>query len=104
MRVEQLKVDRLVELVCVDAHHEHEGLPSTIQKEWLGTKLKWVIRNLDGVTQIDFVHEGLVKELECYDICKQGWDYYFLSSLKQYLDTGTGTPYTNDNIKPENKT
>ncbi|MDQ2874979.1 MAG: hypothetical protein M3Y33_09385 [Actinomycetota bacterium] len=39
-----------------------------------------------------FRHEGLSPQLECYDMCRAGWDQY-LPSLRDYLETGTGTPF-----------
>tara|TARA_B100001093_G_C26701262_1_gene959206 strand:+ start:428 stop:856 length:429 start_codon:yes stop_codon:yes gene_type:complete len=75
-----------IELICHDANHIHEGLSDGIREEWLGTKLIFQITVLDGETRIDFTHEGLVQELECFQVCKAGWDHYFLRSLKDYLE------------------
>ncbi|MCG7899965.1 MAG: SRPBCC domain-containing protein [Candidatus Thiodiazotropha weberae] len=93
MEVVRLSENRLIELLCIEAHHLHEGLPASIEKEWEGTKLKWALKAVDGATQVDFIHEGLVSELDCYEICEQGWNFYFASSLKEYLETGRGSPY-----------
>jgi hypothetical protein len=38
-------------------------------------------------------HEGLSPQLEFCDICRAGWDQY-LPSLRDYLETGTGTPFS----------
>ncbi|MDH5545492.1 MAG: SRPBCC domain-containing protein [Gammaproteobacteria bacterium] len=86
---------KIVELKCIDAHHVHDGLPSTILVEWKGSKLKWNIQNRKQETKIAFIHEGLSPSLECYEVCEQGWDYFFAKSLKQYLDTGKGFPFEN---------
>jgi hypothetical protein len=40
-----------------------------------------------------FRHAGLSPQLECYDMCRAGWDQY-LPSLRDYIDTGTGNPYS----------
>ena len=93
MRANRLVPDNYVELECIEAHHVHEGLPSSILKEWEGTKLQWQIKKHGDETKIVFVHEGLVPSLDCYDVCRQGWDYFFVSSLKQYLDTGEASPF-----------
>ncbi len=82
-----------IELECVEAHHIHDGLPSSILKEWEGTKLKWEIREQNGNTKITLTHEGLKPSLDCFEICKEGWDYFFVTSLKKYLDEGKGLPY-----------
>ncbi len=75
-----------IELTCHDANHIHEGLSDNIRTEWLGTKLVFAITEEDGNTRIDFTHEGLVPELECFEVCKAGWDHFFLESLKDYLN------------------
>lgn len=82
-----------VEWTCVDALHIHEGQPKEIETEWLGTKVVWGITELRGGSKIEMEHIGLTPELLCYDICQAGWDMFFLGSLKQYLNTGQGTPH-----------
>lgn len=96
MRANNLVPDKFVELECIEANHVHDGLPSSIRNEWKGTKLKWEIQKQEEKTKIVLVHEGLMPLLECYDVCEQGWDYFFVNSLKQYLDTGKGSPFEND--------
>ena len=95
MRANNLVPDNCIELECIEAHHLHDGLSSAILNEWEGTKLKWEILELGEITKIRLVHEGLLPSLNCYEICKEGWDYYFVNSLKKYLDTGKGLPYIN---------
>ena len=92
MRVKQMVLNSLIELVCIEANHVHEGLPESIREEWFGTVLRWRIVEQGANTRIIFEHEGLVPVLECYDICEAGWDHYFVNSLKSYLDTGKGQP------------
>lgn len=95
MRANSLVPENSVELECIEAHHVHEGLSSSILDEWQGTKLKWVIQKHGEKTRIVLVHDGLVPSLDCYKVCEQGWDYFFANSLKQYLDTGKGLPFEN---------
>ena len=95
MRAVSAVPDERVSLKCIDAHHVHEGLPSSILDEWRGTTLTWQIYRQGAKTRIVFEHEGLDPSLNCYEVCEQGWDYYFLKSLKHYLDTGVGSPYQN---------
>lgn len=85
---------KLVDLRCVEANHLHEGMPDAIREEWLGTSLTWHIREEDGKTVIHFVHSGLTPTLHCFEICEAGWDYFFVDSLKAYLDTGVGLPHS----------
>ncbi|WP_241482710.1 glutathione S-transferase N-terminal domain-containing protein [Leisingera sp. ANG-M7] len=83
----------LVELECVEALHLHEGQPNGIQTEWLGTRAIWRIFPDPQGCRIRFEHEGLRPSLLCYGICEAGWDHFFVSSLKAFLDTGQGTPH-----------
>ncbi len=93
MRVNSLVPDNSVELECIEAHHEHEGLSTSIANEWEGTKLKWTIQKMGDKTRIVLVHDGLVPSLNCFEVCEQGWDYFFVNSLKQHLDSGKGMPF-----------
>ncbi len=89
----ELIPDKRVVMVCVDALHIHEGQPETIKTEWLNTQASWDIRTLENKTEITFVHRGLVPQLHCYEVCQAGWDYFFLTSLQAFLDTGVGRPH-----------
>jgi len=82
-----------IELECIEAHHVHDGLPSSITKEWEGTILKWKIQKQDENTKITLTHQGLIPSIDCYEICEEGWDYFFVQSFKMYLDEGKGMPY-----------
>lgn len=64
------------------------------KKEWKGTQLKWEILSKGDATKIDFTHVGLVPEIECYNDCKKGWDFYSKESLKNLLMEGKGMPET----------
>ena len=86
--------DERVAMVCVDALHLHEGQPGEIEKEWLGTRVTWDIREKGESTEITIEHHGLVPTLNCYEICKAGWDFFFTESLTLYLNTGTGKPHS----------
>lgn len=52
----------------------------------------WNIVKYETGSKVIFTHQGLVPELECFDVCQTGWDY-FLGSLKDYLETGKGNPF-----------
>lgn len=60
--------------------------------EWVGTKLIWTISADEQGTALNFLHEGLNQNFECYNVCESGWDY-FIGSLHAFLTTGSGTPY-----------
>lgn len=59
--------------------------------EWTKTTIEFDISNIDNKTQIHFTHFGLVPEVECYNSCKKGWNYY-IESLYKLLTEGKGTP------------
>ena len=76
---------KLVELRCCEANHIHEGMSSDIKEEWLDTVLSFAIEPAHEGTSITLTHNGLNRDLLCYDICQAGWDHYFCQELKTYL-------------------
>ncbi len=62
------------------------------QQEWTNTQIVFELSHSNNQTQLDFTHIGLVPEVQCYDGCSKGWDYYINGSLFKYLTTGKGTP------------
>lgn len=85
--LEAIRLDRphVIELRCSEAYHTHEGLPDSIQEEWLDTVLRFDIRDANDETEITLTHVGLTPQLTCFDVCKAGWDHYFVGSLSSYL-------------------
>jgi hypothetical protein len=84
--------------LCLKAHIDMQALKK--KDEWLGTRLSWTITNDDNGITLTFLHEGLNKSFECYDVCESGWDY-FIDSLQAYLTTGSGTPYRKQEARLE---
>lgn len=61
--------------------------------EWPGTRISFNIApTLDGSSLLKLEHEGLNPQLECFESCSLGWEY-FMASLKLYVETGNGTPH-----------
>ncbi len=60
--------------------------------EWTNTKISFEISTHDNKTQINFTHFGLVPNVQCYDSCVKGWDYFIKGSLFKLLMEGKGTP------------
>ncbi len=91
-KVTQLTANQRMEWLCIKAHHEHNSL-SNIREEWLNTIVIWDLQEQNDETIIKFTHKGLTSKLNCYEVCKTGWDYYLLTSLKDFVETGKGAPY-----------
>jgi hypothetical protein len=62
------------------------------QSEWKGTKVIFEISEKDGQTQLHFIHQGLVPQYECYEICHDAWSNYIKNSLRNLITTGKGQP------------
>src|SRR5436190_2197898 len=60
--------------------------------EWIGTDLIFDISDKDGKTEVNFKHQGLVPEYECYDLCSSSWGSYVNGSLRALIRTGEGRP------------
>lgn len=64
------------------------------KKEWKDTTVDFEVHAQNGDTQIDFTHIGLAPGAECYDLCKEGWDFYITKSLSKFINEGSGLPQT----------
>ena len=62
------------------------------QSEWTGTKIVFDISEKDGKTQLQFTHQGLVPQYECYQVCRDAWTTYIQNSLRSLITTGKGHP------------
>jgi hypothetical protein len=60
------------------------------KKEWANTRLIFDITENSGVTNVNFTHEGLTPEVECYKDCVPGWTHWIKTSLFSYFTTGEG--------------
>jgi hypothetical protein len=76
---------------CIKAEHFVKGL-TNIKEEWLNTELVWNFKKNGGDVEVSLLHNGLTPELNCYDICESGWNFFIATSLKNYLETGQGNP------------
>ena len=89
-----LEAAERIELTCIDAEHRVAGQPSEIDKEWLGTRIVWTFENGNGKSRVTLTHHGLTPELNCWDICQDGWDFFFTESLKNFLNGEPASPHT----------
>ena len=65
------------------------------KKEWKDTKIVWEVMTIKNLTQLSMTHEGLVPELECYEDCKEGWNFHVGESLFRLITEGIGMPDVN---------
>jgi len=95
MLTEKLTPNLEVVWKCLEQHHEAAELER--KDEWAGTKVKFKLesRSLSS-TVLHFEHDGLTPELECYQICDQGWGHFLKTSLKKLVETGKGEPFSGD--------
>jgi len=62
------------------------------KREWTNTRISFEVAEDGSKTRINFTHIGLVPDVECYNLCVQGWDQYIKGSLFKLLTEGKGTP------------
>lgn len=62
------------------------------KSEWINTKLIFDITKEGDKIKVQFTHEGLVPEYECYDVCNDAWTGYIQGSLQSLITTGKGKP------------
>ncbi|SEL55138.1 Activator of Hsp90 ATPase homolog 1-like protein [Chitinophaga rupis] len=60
------------------------------KKEWANTRLIFDLNEHNGITTLQFTHEGLTPEVECYKDCAPGWTHWINTSLLSYFTTGEG--------------
>jgi hypothetical protein len=56
--------------------------------EWTNTKVIFEITTKGDKTTINFTHEGLVPEMECYERCQQGWNTVIKERLFYFITDG----------------
>ena len=93
-RFTMTKLDKFdkVSWKCIYANHSYSGMTGT-KEEWLNSEVRFEFKDLGQNTiALFFEHNGLTPELNCYEVCKAGWTYFVVNSLKDYLETGKGGP------------
>jgi len=81
MKIINLVPDKRVEWECIVG-----------DKEWMGTKFIFEIEEKDGSAILKFTHADWREETEFFASCNYQWGYY-MTSLKQYCETGIGSPF-----------
>ena len=69
-------------------------------EEWIGTRIRFDLKQDDDFTIVLFKHEGWKEPVEFMHHCSTKWGL-FLMSLKSLVETGKGQPSPND-IKIDN--
>ena len=57
------------------------------KKEWNNTEVIFELFQESDKTKIDFMHVGLVPEIECYDVCEKGWNGH-IRALEKFINEG----------------
>ncbi|HEU5166188.1 MAG TPA: SRPBCC domain-containing protein [Chitinophagaceae bacterium] len=60
----------------------------TNKEEWTNTKMIFEISTKGDKTVLQFTHEGLVPEKECYAMCEKGWDIIIKDWLFHFITVG----------------
>lgn len=91
MQIDVLQADTEVRWRVLAANLVVPGLSRA--DEWVGTTIVFQLEpEAAQVTRLHLTHIGLTPQVECFELCSQGW-LQFLDSLKRYVETGTGAPY-----------
>jgi uncharacterized protein YndB with AHSA1/START domain len=80
MKIVKLEPDNKVEWACFVG-----------DKEWVGTNILFSLEGQESSTVLRFSHYNWQEETDFFASCNYQWGYY-MSSLKQYCEIGTGTP------------
>ncbi|NVK33179.1 MAG: SRPBCC domain-containing protein [Rhodobacteraceae bacterium] len=89
----RLNPDKMIEMVCINAHHQVDGQPKEIDQEWMNTRIVWEFIPEGDKTRVTMTHVGLTPKLKCWDICFDGWNYFFKESLRAYLNGEAPSPH-----------
>jgi uncharacterized protein YndB with AHSA1/START domain len=93
--IQSLVPSKLVAWRVIDSMHPEKSGFSNL-RDWEGTLIRFEIEHVsENESVLHFTHQGLTEELECYQVCENGWASY-LSSLKDLLVNGQGKPYLDD--------
>ena len=63
--------------------------------EWVGTRVRFDLRQDDGFTIVNFAHQGWREPVEFLSHCSTKWAT-FLMSLKSLIESGQGAPWPHD--------
>lgn len=90
MKVDELSPNKKIVWLVTDSLIDIPDLKN--QTEWINTKIAWEIFSKDNQTELTLTHFGLTPQIECYNICENGW-HNFTNSLVEFINTGKGNPF-----------
>ena len=93
-RITELVPDRSVAWLVTGSRIEF----TEDKEEWTGTTVRFDITTTAAGTEVRFTHEGLVPQVECYDVCRVAWSEYVNGSLRALIETGTGRPNSYEDL------
>lgn len=76
-RVDELVPGQRVVWLTTDANLPFADDPT----EWIGTRQIFDISPAAHGTDLQFTHQGLEPQLDCYDSCSDAWSYFIRTSL-----------------------
>jgi Activator of Hsp90 ATPase homolog 1-like protein len=62
------------------------------KKEWKDTRVVFDISSDGAATTVTMTHAGLMPGVECYEVCRKGWNFYIMESLQKLLRENQGIP------------
>ncbi|ETZ21341.1 SRPBCC domain-containing protein [Pedobacter sp. V48] len=83
--VEMVPDQKVIWLVTESALNFTEDI-----NEWTDTKIIFEISNEGNKTRLNFTHQGLAPEVECFDACSSAWRQIVQQSLFSLITTGQG--------------
>jgi len=86
VKIVELKPTTLVRWKCTESNMQNTAA-------WVGSEIKFAIsEKASNQCELHFTHAPY-PESSCYQVCYDGWLFFLGKSLKNYLETGQGSPY-----------
>ena len=84
-----------LEVTALDPAGAVDWLVTGGPEEWIGTHIRFDLKEEDGFTIVLFSHTGWKEPVEFMNHCSTKWAT-FLMSLKSFVETGAGAPSPHD--------
>ena len=80
-----------------DQNREFELTVTDADDDWIGTRLRFLLENVAGATEVDFSHTGWPEANKHYNVSCFCWAMY-LRLMKRFVEFGEVVPY-NDRLE-----